>query len=262
MLSVQKLYNYYLYDGIALDKSKHTAHFFLALLSVTAVVLLIKSPMQMEILDLKKVSSILPEVIIQKQVEKSDKKKFEILFVKDSDFVYPQKVVEEKAIVKKIIEEPIVKEIPKEIKKPEPVKTKPVKKVAPVKKEAIKKEENIVSSAKTESTSSDTKSTASFSSKGSSQASDSALSQLLTIANKYKVYPKNARRSGIEGTNYILVNIDKTGKVVKAELATQSGKRLLDVASGKLSSKLINAQLSGVNTAMQVRIPISYTMHD
>ncbi len=266
MSLAQKLYNDFLYKGVALDKSKYTAQAILFVLSSLVLVAVIQKPLEINILDLKKITSILPEVVIQKQKIDDTKKKFEILFVQHSPFNYP---IEEKPLIEKqeaqkpIIQEPVVKKV-EEIK-PEPIKPKEVKKpIPPKKREVVKKKEEqtapIAQQSEFSATDKSNSPEANFSSKGSNKTSDNALSQLMTLANKYKQYPKNARRSGAEGTNFILVHINAKGKITKAELAQTSGKRVLDIASEKLSKKLINSQLSNIDEAIQVRIPINYSL--
>lgn len=56
-------------------------------------------------------------------------------------------------------------------------------------------------------------------------------SQLLSHLARYKRYPNEARRRGIEGTSQVRFNLDRNGKVLSVELAKSSGNTALDEAT-------------------------------
>jgi protein TonB len=56
-------------------------------------------------------------------------------------------------------------------------------------------------------------------------------SQLLSHLARYKRYPDEARRRGIEGTSQVRFNLDRSGKVLSVELAKSSGNVALDRAT-------------------------------
>ncbi|MDO9321008.1 MAG: energy transducer TonB [Pseudomonas sp.] len=56
-------------------------------------------------------------------------------------------------------------------------------------------------------------------------------SQLLSHLARYKRYPDEARRRGIEGTSQVRFNLDRAGGVLSVELAKSSGNSALDQAT-------------------------------
>jgi protein TonB len=56
-------------------------------------------------------------------------------------------------------------------------------------------------------------------------------SQLLSHLARYKRYPDEARRRGIEGTSQVRFNLDSKGRVLSVELAKSSGNAALDRAT-------------------------------
>jgi len=56
-------------------------------------------------------------------------------------------------------------------------------------------------------------------------------SQLLSHLARYKRYPDEARRRGIQGTSQVRFNLDRSGKVLHVELANSSGNAALDRAT-------------------------------
>lgn len=56
-------------------------------------------------------------------------------------------------------------------------------------------------------------------------------SQLLSHLARYKRYPDEARRRGIQGTSQVRFNLDRSGKVLSVELAKSSGNTALDQAT-------------------------------
>jgi protein TonB len=56
-------------------------------------------------------------------------------------------------------------------------------------------------------------------------------SQLLSHLARYKRYPNEARRRGIQGTCQVRFNLDRSGKVLHVELANSSGNAALDRAT-------------------------------
>ncbi len=181
----------------------------------------------------------LPEEIIIHEPPK--KKKFEVLFTDNSDFIYQLEI-------KKPVIEPPKKE-PEPI--PEPPKPKP--KPKPVAKpQAAPKVEAPVAAVAVEAPPA-----APVGASG-----DQVMAELLSLVNKYKVYPRVAQKRGIQGVNYIVVNVDPSGKVSAANLGKGMGNSVLDNASKKLASKLVSLRLSAPNKPLKVNVPISYTFKD
>ncbi len=89
-----------------------------------------------------------------------------------------------------------------------------------------------------------------------------ALAVLMQAIEEYKDYPKQARRLGAEGINFLLVTIDANGKVIAAELEKESGSWILDKTTIKLGSELVNLQLLDKSTeeSFQVSVPVEYSL--
>ena len=69
------------------------------------------------------------------------------------------------------------------------------------------------------------------SSAASQAAKQSWQSRLLGHLARYKRYPEEARRRGIEGTSQVRFNLDRSGRVLSVELARSSGNAALDRAT-------------------------------
>lgn len=72
---------------------------------------------------------------------------------------------------------------------------------------------------------------ATVSSAASQAAKQSWQNRLLGHLARYKRYPNDARRRGIEGTSQVRFNLDHRGKVLSIELAKSSGNASLDRAT-------------------------------
>jgi protein TonB len=68
-------------------------------------------------------------------------------------------------------------------------------------------------------------------SSATSAAKVSWQSQLLNHLARYKRYPNEARRRGIQGTSQVRFSLDRSGKVLHVELANSSGNAALDRAT-------------------------------
>lgn len=63
---------------------------------------------------------------------------------------------------------------------------------------------------------------------GTGEGRDSFLGRLLAQLNRFKQYPANARKAGIEGVVMLHFVMDANGKVISYEIARSSGRPILD----------------------------------
>ncbi len=90
------------------------------------------------------------------------------------------------------------------------------------------------------------------------QAEKMALGLLVGLVEKYKKYPRQAMKKGIQGAITLHVVLNNQGIVTSATVVG-SGPTVLRKATEQLAGKLIG-QSVGVNTALNVRVPISYKL--
>ncbi len=234
MLSVQKAMNKHTFGGATLNSSRLLS--WTTIVVVLSLVLFAGVEIVIELPQVTKLFRLPEEIIIH---EPPKKKKFEILFDNDTDFVYMIQV-------KKPVVEPPKKLPPPP--KPEPPKPKPKPQAKP---QAAVKEAKIEDAPV---------GNAQGTAVGASE--NSLMSELIAYANRHKVYPRAARNRGIQGTNYISVNIEANGKITSASLARGAGNTTLDNASKKLAEKLTSLKLSAPNKALTISIPIQYALED
>ncbi len=90
-----------------------------------------------------------------------------------------------------------------------------------------------------------------------------ALATLLRAVDRYKKYPRQARRTGAEGTTHLLVTIGKDGRVSHCALQGSSGRSVLDAATERLGERLLGLEVPvhGGRT-FKVVVPVHYTLKD
>ncbi len=234
MLLVQKAIHKHSFGGKTLNTSRllswTTIFVVLSLVLFAGVEIIIEMP------QVAKLFRLPEEIIIH---EPPKKKKFEILFDNDTDFVYMIQV-------KKPVVEPPKKLPPPP--KPEPPKPKPkpkakpqaAPKVAPVENAPVGDTQGQVGGA----------------------SENTLMSELIAYVNRHKVYPRAAQRRGIQGINYITVSIEPNGRIKSASLAQGAGSATLDNASKKLAEKITSLKLSAPNKPLKISVPIHYTFKD
>lgn len=91
-----------------------------------------------------------------------------------------------------------------------------------------------------------------------------ALGAILDVLNRYKRYPKQARRIGAEGTVQLLVTISPEGKVSACQLGKGSGFGALDAATERLGEKLMGLDVPSARggKGFQVLVPVRYSLKD
>ncbi len=239
MSSVQKVTNKNPFAGSTLNGSRIlswlTIFAALSFILLAGVEIIIEMPQVAQLLKL-------PEEIIIHEPPK--KKKFEVLFTNNSEFVYLLEV-------KKPVIEPPKKEPPPP-PKPEPPKPKPKPKPVAKPKEAPKAAPEPQEAQEGTATTGEP----------GGASGDQVLAELVSLVNKHKVYPRAAQKRGIQGINYITVSVDPSGKITSANLGKGMGNSTLDNASKKLAEKLISLRLSAPKKILKVNVPIHYTFKD
>ncbi len=144
----------------------------------------------------------------------------------------PPKVVQEQLPIPPIAEAPKPEiAIPKPVKpKPKPQPPKPVKKVEPPKEEKPADEKPVdtpPSNAKPEKSAAPEQAPPA----PPSTALPSWQGDLLRHLSKYKKYPEDARRRGMQGINRLRFVVDGEGRVLSYEIAGGSGSAALDRAT-------------------------------
>lgn len=185
--------------------------------------------------------------------------------------------VEEKILSSELSEEkidlPEEKPLP-EVKQPEPApelpkksevkpKEKPVKKPKP----KLKPEEKKVSPQKVSEAAKETGAPAAAPSPApagdpGTSAKPKLTSLLLGVVEKYKRYPKAARRAGLEGVAVVEFAINAQGTVTSAQVVKLTDKTSLDKAAQDLAQKIVGTAFHLPNPGLTVRVPIRYQLTD
>ena len=84
---------------------------------------------------------------------------------------------------------------------------------------------------------------------------------VLQAVERYKKYPKAARRSGAEGRLMITVKVGVDGRIASCNVSTPSGKAALDAAGSLLAEKLIGVSVGG-SSPVTVTVPVVYRLSD
>lgn len=171
-----------------------------------------------------------------------------------------------------VVEKPKV-EPPREAREAQTVrKTPPVKKKTPVARQPHKPARPAVETAKTDGPPAAVASTAASvvpapAVAGTQERPDDkskALATVLEVLNRYKRYPKQARRIGAEGTAQLLVTISADGKVNACSLGKGSGSSVLDAATERLGEKLVGLDVPAARggKGLRILVPVRYSLKD
>lgn len=93
------------------------------------------------------------------------------------------------------------------------------------------------------------------------QGKNAALAAVLQAVEKYKQYPRQARRSGAEGTCVLKVHISSDGRVDSCSLAEGSGRAVLDAAARRLGERLVGLNAGGKG-GFTILVPVHYRLSD
>ena len=88
------------------------------------------------------------------------------------------------------------------------------------------------------------------------------LDRLIAEIEKRKKYPRQARRSGAEGTCTLEIRVDAAGVVQGCGLAKGSGSPVLDAATSRLAGRLAGLNTGVRGKAFRVLIPVRYSLRD
>ncbi|WP_291439725.1 TonB family protein [Desulfovibrio sp.] len=91
-------------------------------------------------------------------------------------------------------------------------------------------------------------------------ARNMALSKIVNAVERYKNYPKQARRIGAEGLAILQVSVDAQGRVTVSSLHKSSGQASLDSATRELGEKLAGLDTGVRGAAFSVRVPVEYKL--
>lgn len=97
--------------------------------------------------------------------------------------------------------------------------------------------------------------------KAAADRRNEALAAVLQAVERYKQYPRQARRSGAEGTCTLRVHIAADGRVDVCVLAEHSGRSVLDAAAKRLGDKLIGLK-TGSSGGFSILVPVHYRLSD
>ena len=88
------------------------------------------------------------------------------------------------------------------------------------------------------------------------------LDRLIAEIEKRKKYPRQARRSGAEGTCTLEIRVDAAGGVQGCGLAKGSGSPVLDAATSRLAGRLAGMDTGVRGKAFRVLVPVRYSLRD
>ncbi len=88
------------------------------------------------------------------------------------------------------------------------------------------------------------------------------LDRLIAEIEKRKKYPRQARRSGAEGTCTLEIRVDAAGVVQGCGLAKGSGSPVLDAATSRLAGRLAGMDTGVRGKAFRVLVPVRYSLRD
>ena len=88
------------------------------------------------------------------------------------------------------------------------------------------------------------------------------LDRLIAEIEKRKNYPRQARRSGAEGTCTLEIRVDAAGVVQGCGLAKGSGSSALDAATSRLAGRLAGLNTGVRGKAFRVLVPVRYSLRD
>lgn len=91
---------------------------------------------------------------------------------------------------------------------------------------------------------------------------DKLLARLTAEIEKRKSYPRQARRTGAEGTSTLEIRVDASGVIQSCGLAKGCGSPTLDAATKRLGEKLVGLNTGVTGGAFRVLVPVTYSLRD
>lgn len=98
--------------------------------------------------------------------------------------------------------------------------------------------------------------------KAEGELRDKLLARLIAEIEKRKNYPRQARRTGAEGTCTLEIRVNASGVVQSCGVAKGSGSSVLDAATSRLSGKLAGFDTGVKGKALRVLVPVRYSLRD
>lgn len=94
----------------------------------------------------------------------------------------------------------------------------------------------------------------------SATARQSALALLVREIERRKHYPKQARRTGAQGTVTLAIRIGADGRVKECSIAKNCGIGVLDLETGRLGAKLVGFSTGAGGAEFTVQVPVRYSL--
>ena len=86
------------------------------------------------------------------------------------------------------------------------------------------------------------------------------LARLIAEIEKRKSYPRQARRTGAEGTCTLEIRVDSSGVVQAGSVAEGSGSTVLDAATSRLGAGLVGLDTGVRGKAFRILVPVTYSL--
>ena len=156
---------------------------------------------------------------------------------------------------------PVIKkeEVKKEEKKVEKIKqTKEVKKktAAKVNAKPVQKNMPALNTSKSENTGSITS--------NNKELQNKIAAHIVSQMERYKQYPKQARRISAEGIAKVTFSVNTSGVVLSADITYSSGFKVLDNAAMQAAEKIIGSKVienDAYNDLLQVTVPVDFYLN-
>lgn len=91
---------------------------------------------------------------------------------------------------------------------------------------------------------------------------EQVLATLMEAIGRYKKYPRQGRRLGLEGPTYLLVSIGSDGTVTACALSKPGAHPLLDKATAQLGERLVGLSTPGRGAPFRILVPVHYSLTD
>lgn len=91
---------------------------------------------------------------------------------------------------------------------------------------------------------------------------EQVLAALMEAIGRYKKYPRQGRRLGLEGPTHLLVSIGSDGTVTACALSKPGAHPLLDKATKQLGERLLGLSTPGRGVPFRILVPVHYSLTD
>lgn len=239
-------YNYYEREKLY-KKSSFISLLIMAFIIITAFIVYIIINMA-DVVEIPRAYSYTEKEEIKEDYKNNEIKNSRKILADYSDFI--------------IYSAPAVKK--EEVKKEEKVEKKEVKKAD---KKAVKKP--LQKAQNKQKTSLDTAKTVEKEVAGSAVSNSAALKNEIAVnivyqMERYKKYPKQARRISAEGIAKVTFSVNAAGVVSSADISDSSGYSILDNAALQAAEKIIGSKVvnnESYNNLLQVTVPVDFYLN-